>query len=167
MQPFWLYSEVAPVLGRSDLFVTVTKYEAEPDPYRDLLHFPGDPSRVPMLGRTLHQLTLRSGIIPPLVNVGIHEERHFFAFSLGLLRNAPAILPLQAPVAERFWSALAEGLADLHRRGYSYGHLREDTVAITDRGAPLLFETTAIRSLRAQPPEVDIAALQALRARVG
>lgn len=167
MKPFWLYTDIQPALDRSDVFLAVTKYAAEPEPYRDLLHFPIDQVLVPMVGRRLAKLELRSDVIPRLTNLGLQEERYFLAYTLGRLSVAPSLSLLRKPVPAAFWSQLQNGLTELHSQGLSYGHLRADTVAITDRGAPLLFDLTSLRSVEKQAPDVDIAAMSALQARCG
>ena len=167
MTPFGLYVEIAPTMGRADLSLTVTKYAGEAEPYRDLLHFPPtEQLHIPLLARRLSKLRLRSGVVPPLINVGIQEERYFFAFSLGRLSAAPDILPLRPPVPEPYWERLRVGLEELHGCGYTYGHLGWETAAITDRGAPLLFDLTSLRTVEAQPIEVDENSLKALRERL-
>jgi hypothetical protein len=120
MNPFWLYTEIEPALGRSDVFLAVTNYSGEPEPHRDLLHFPEiDEGLVPLLARRL-----------------------------------------------AFWAALEAGLGELYSFGCTYGHLREETVAITNQGTPLLYDTMALRLVRNQPPTVDWTAFRALRSRL-
>lgn len=168
MKPFGLYSDIEPVLGRTDVFLAITTYAAEPEPYRDLLHFPDiEPALVPSLARRLHQLELPSGIVPRLTNVGLQEERYFLAFTLGRLSVAPTLSTIRKPVPAYFWEQLREGLKELHGHGLTYGHLREETVAITNRGGPVLFDATALRSVGKQPPDVDTEAFNSLRARLG
>ena len=168
MKPFWLYTDIQPALDRADIFLAVTKYADEPEPYRDLLHFPNiDPALVPVLGRRLAKLAPGSEVIPRLTNLGLEEERYFFAYTLGRLNVAPSLRVFRRPVPPSFWPQLQQGLKALHDQGLGYGHLREDTVAITDRGAPLLFDLTSLRSVDKQPSDVDIAAMTALEARCG
>jgi len=107
VKPFWLYSDIEPALGRADVFLAITRYAAEPEPYRDLLHFPEiEQVLVPMLARRLHQLELPSGIIPRLTNGGLQEERYFLAFTLGRLSAAPTLSRLRKPVPAHFWAQL-------------------------------------------------------------
>lgn len=165
MKPFGLYTEIVPALDRSDTFLTTTTYAAEPEPYRDLLYFPGDQQYVAVLASRVVRLKLASGIIPPLTNVGLEEGRYFLAFTLGRVSSVPTLLPLRGPVSEPFWQRLGAGLRDLHDRGLTYGRLDARTVAQTVNGAPLLFDVMGLRSVDTQPPDVDWAAFRLLRER--
>jgi hypothetical protein len=166
VRPFGLYTDIQPALDRPDIFLAVTKYAEEPEPYRDLLHFPTiEKVLVPLLFRRLAKLEVQSDAIPRLSNLGLQEERYFLAYTLGRLSVAPSLRLLCRPVPPSFWPQLHQGLEALHSQGLSYGHLREDSVAITDQGTPLLFDLTGLRSVEKQPSDVDIAARGALEAR--
>ncbi len=168
MKPFGLYSDIQPALDRPDVFLAVTKYADEPEPCRDLLHFPDiEQVRILFLGRRLAKLELRSEVIPRLTNMGLQDDRYFFAYTLGRLSVAPNLRILRRPVPTAFWSQLQDGLKALHSQGLSYGHLREDTVAITDRGAPFLFDLTSLRSIEKQLPDGDVVAASKLQTRRG
>ena len=167
MKPFWLYTDIQPALGRSDVYLAVTNFAAEPEPFRELLHFPDmDGAFVGVLASRVARLELESDIIPRLSNSGIHDGRYFLAFSLGRLSTAPALSLPRRPVPSSFWEQLDDGLRALHAAGLTYGHLRNDTVAITDRGAPLLFDVTGLRSVKKQSSAEDFAAMEALRERL-
>ena len=165
MEPFGLYVEIEPALQCPDVFLTVTRYAAEPEPYRDLLHFPQEQALLGLLSSRFVKLELTSGIFPRLTNIGLHQERLFFAFSLGRVSVALTPRRLSRPVTPMFWQQLEDGLSELHRQGVTYGHLREDTVAMTDARTPFLFDITGLRSVKKQPPDVDFAAARALRQR--
>jgi hypothetical protein len=166
MKPFWLYTDIRPALDRLDAFLATTTYAAEPEPHRDLLHFPNiDPGCFPLLARRIHYLKGGSRIIPPLLNLGLHDGRDFLAYGLGPMSTAPTLRPLRGPVPDPFWRLLLEGLRNLHSHGFTYGRLAADTVARTDRGEPMLFDLTALRSVEGQRPDVDLAAFRALRER--
>jgi len=168
VKPFHLYTDIQPALQRPDVFLAITKYAKEPEAYRDLLHFPSRESiNVFWVARNLLQLEVPSEVIPRLTNVGLQEERSFLAFTLCRLSVAPDLYPLRRPVPPSFWPALHDGLKVLHNQGFSYGHLRDDTVAVTDGGAPLLFDFMGMRSVAKQPPQADIEALTTLQARYG
>jgi hypothetical protein len=166
VEPFGLYSDIRPTLDRSDTFLATTTYAAEPEPHRDLLHFPDvDPLYFLARSRWIHRLKGVTRIIPPLLNVGLHGGRYFLAYGLGPLSTAPTLHPLRGPVRDPFWELLVEGLRNLHSHGFTYGRLAADTVARTDRGEPMLFDLTALRSVEGQRPDVDLAAFRALRER--
>ena len=165
MQPFWLYVEIQPTLDRPDVFLATTKFSAEPEPYRDLLLFPeAEPGHVMMVARLHHRLRCRG--VPPLGNMGTNEGRYFYDLGLGLAKAAPKLSPVRAPVPGSFWGELRQALDELHQHGFVHGNVREHTIAVTDQGAPVLFDLLSAQPASSVGRRSDWAALDAMRRRV-